>query len=188
MEIWLGVLGFILMYISDFNQVIWKRRSLKPLFAVGTLSVFINTLFIVLKNLENLQWVSATIIWLIVFFVSFALLVHVLFYAIPFDSSYVEQFSKRNVYKDKAYALTRHPGILPFVTMYISLCFIFPSSAVNTFSIMMIALNIVYVIIQDKYIFTKLFYDYQDYKNETPFLIPTIKSVKRMFTSYRKGE
>lgn len=187
MELGLGVFGFVLMYISDINQVVWRQKALKPLFATGSLFVLITTVMLVVQNLSSIRLEMETIIVFIGFLLSLMLLIYILFYAIPFDDSYVSQFNLREAYTDKIYALTRHPGILPFSAMYGLMMFLFNSEEIIIYSLAMIIMNLLYVYIQDRYIFTKLFTNYNDYKASTPFVIPNFRSFKAMIASYKKG-
>ena len=42
-------------------------------------------------------------------------------------------------------------------------------------------LNILYIVLQDKWTFIHTFSDYEDYRRETPFLIPRISDVVKCF-------
>jgi protein-S-isoprenylcysteine O-methyltransferase Ste14 len=184
----MGIIGFILMYLSDVNQIVWRLKVLKPLFAIGFVFVFASTVLIVSSNFVDILSVSESVILLISFLLSTIMLVYILFFAIPFDDSYITQFNERKAYKERVYALTRHPGIIPFTLMYLIIAYALKSNEVTIFSVIMILMNVMYVYLQDKYFFPKLFSDYDIYKQQTPFLIPNKTSVKKAIKTYRKGE
>jgi len=187
MEIGLGVIGFLLMYVSDFNQIIWRLKVFKPLFSVGILALIVSTGMMISQYFVNDLKISETVIILIIFLLSLGLLVYILFFAIPFDDSYISQFNERSAYKKRIYALTRHPGIIPFTVIYLLIAYVLKTEITTIFCLLMIGMNVVYVYIQDSFIFPRLFTDYQEYKKTTPFLIPNIKSMKRMLKTFKKG-
>ncbi|MEG0765061.1 MAG: hypothetical protein RR403_03360, partial [Pseudoflavonifractor sp.] len=46
------------------------------------------------------------------------------------------------------------------------------------------SLNLIYIVIQDRWSFLVCFEDYGDYKKSVPFLIPTGKSLRRCVQSF----
>ena len=85
----------------------------------------------------------------------------------------------RNAYTDGVYALCRHPAVLWFTGLYFSLwLMVLTTEAVITFLIY-ILMDILYIILQERFIFFKTFKNYSEYQMNTPFLIPTINSIKK---------
>jgi protein-S-isoprenylcysteine O-methyltransferase Ste14 len=46
-------------------------------------------------------------------------------------------------------------------------------------------LNLIYIILQDRWIFMEIFPDYGEYKKTTPFLIPNSRSLRRCVQTFR---
>lgn len=135
------------------------------------------------ESMEIIQWLFL----LITVFFAF-LLIYTLFFAIPFDASYsakklsADVSGQRLVCRSGVYALCRHPGVLWMAGMYFflwvaiggtQLCWLFVSTTICNFT---------YVIFQDVWTFPKLFTDYENYRKEVPFLIPTKDSIVQSYT------
>ncbi len=176
----LGISGFLLLYIYECNLILWKKKFFKTFFTLGFIGLGFSTILATLLNWKfvNLNTINVIVgIGFITIF--FVLLIFTLFFSVPFSESYVTQKTERTVYRKGMYALSRHPGVLWFIGMYVGLCILIPSIEIITLSILLCALNVVYIIIQDLWSFSILFVDYNEYKKETPFLIPTIKSIQK---------
>ncbi|MBQ3486737.1 MAG: hypothetical protein IJA71_00485, partial [Clostridia bacterium] len=104
------------------------------------------------------------------------LLVWALFFSFPPKEAYVEQSRERKVYTGGMYALCRHPGILWFCLLYG--CLIPGAGFPPMTAFLYCLLNILLGWVEDKWIFPRLFTDYDAYKKSTPFLIPTPKSLR----------
>ena len=113
---------------------------------------------------------------------SLGLLVHCLFFALPARDTYINP-QRIKLVNTGFYALCRHPGLWWLSLLYLFLWMLLEHKAmlylwvINTFG------DIVYVVIQDIFIFPKTIDGYHMYKLETPFLIPTRKSILRMFSN-----
>lgn len=116
------------------------------------------------------------------------LLVYTLFFALPFEETYVEESRYREAYTEGMYALCRHPGVLWFAGVYLCIAMLWKSEEGILFSAVMVLLNLFYVIFQDVYSFPRTFSNYQEYKKSTPFLIPNGKSIQRCRNSRRGAE
>lgn len=162
----LGVLVFLLFFIYDINDLTIKNRIIQNFFLIGTILLVCSTLWI-LYPFENTVW-----IWLGFACFFCALLVYTLFFALPFESTYVDPKKGRKVYSGGVYGICRHPGIWWFLFMYISLGFAFPTSEIMEFGLMCSFFNFLYACFQDIYVFPRIFVDYDEYKQKVPFLIP----------------
>lgn len=104
----------------------------------------------------------------LLFFLS---LIYTLFFALPFEGTYVEQ-EKLKVYDQGVYALCRHPGILWFFGFYIFLAAALASIELGLAAILFSTMNLLYAWIQDKLIFPRTLSGYEAYQKKVPFLIP----------------
>jgi protein-S-isoprenylcysteine O-methyltransferase Ste14 len=111
--------------------------------------------------------------------VCFCLLIYTLFFALPFQDTYLETGGSPKIYKDGMYALCRHPGVLWFIGFYIFLGLMLKIPLLIAAAVVFSLLNLLYVVFQDNWTFMKMFSDYDLYKKETPFLLPNLDSIKR---------
>ncbi|XMB65965.1 hypothetical protein RI065_06575 [Mycoplasmatota bacterium zrk1] len=182
----IGIVGFVLLFIYEVNQILWHKSFLKVFFTSGLLCIVTATVITVLDGWSGINAISSSF-WVGVFCLTIflVLLIYTLFFSVPFKVSYIEQFQRRRVYTQRIYALSRHPGVLWFIGVYGSLVLIFPTQSMVLLALVQITLNLVYVIIQDVWSFPKLFVDYGQYKNKTPFLFPSIKSILITIQSFK---
>ncbi len=177
----LGISGFLLLYIYEYNLILWKKKFIRLFFSLGFIGLGSSTILATLLNWKfvNLNTINVIVgIGFITIF--FVLLIFTLFFSVPFNESYIEQTTERIVYRKGMYALSRHPGVLWFIGMYAGLSILIPTVEIISLSVLLCALNVVYIIIQDMWSFPILFVDYNEYKRETPFLFPTINSIKKI--------
>jgi len=107
------------------------------------------------------------------------MLIYSLFGALPFSNTYLNGAARRKVYDRGIYALCRHPGVLWFTLFYLSYWMIFSSSVLLWAGISFSLGNLLYAILQDLFFFPQIFANYNEYKESTPFLIPTRSSIRR---------
>ncbi len=109
--------------------------------------------------------------------VSSILLIYSLFIEIPFWSTYAGQGAENKLVTTGTYALVRHPGVIWLALVYLSLVLLFPSATLFLAVTIWLSIDVVYVALQEKFIFAKMFPEYNDYQRRTPFLIPTRQSL-----------
>lgn len=103
----LGCLGFICYFLYDYNSVKKIAGWMRALFMAGTLFLAAATCILFWKNKAVLFQTSSDGIWMAgsVFFL--CLLVYTLFFALPFEATYVEECKYREAYTEGVYALCR---------------------------------------------------------------------------------
>lgn len=153
---------------------------LKRGFWIGLILLVISTLAVVAKAITRGQGVNW--IYAVIAAASLVLLIYTLFFALPFQATYLTQ-NQRRVYNEGLYALCRHPGVLWFSVFYCSLSLAFKSIDLGVFSAVVILENILYVMLQDWWTFPRFFVDYGAYQRSTPFLIPNPTSIKRCLST-----
>jgi protein-S-isoprenylcysteine O-methyltransferase Ste14 len=79
------------------------------------------------------------------------------------------------------YALTRHPGFLGHVMLLVGLFFVTGSACLLQGGFFWILANLVYIFIQDRWLFPHIFEDYPRYRKAVPFLFPTKLSFQRFW-------
>ena len=119
--------------------------------------------------------------------ISLFLLIYSLFINLPFRSTYITTGVGDKLIKTGMYALVRHPGVYWFTLLLLSLVLVSKSSLLLIASPIWILLDILLVFIQDKFLFGKMFKRYNDYRRETPMLLPNRRSVNAFISSLRQG-
>lgn len=173
---YLGVLGFCLFFIYDYNQIKWNNDILKKFFLLGISLITIATIYHCIMPIKN-------IFGIIVALLGLAATIYVLFFALDFKDTYVDE--KFKVYDKGVYALCRHPGYWTLLIMYLGLLLAFQNLEWLWITIIYNFLNFIYVFFQDNYIFVKVFDDYAEYKTYVPFLIPSLSSVNSCLNYFR---
>jgi protein-S-isoprenylcysteine O-methyltransferase Ste14 len=107
------------------------------------------------------------------------LLVWSLFIEIPFRSAYVRAGSPSGLVTRGTYALCRHPGVLWLAGLLVSAFLATGSMALLIATPVWIALDTVYVVLQEKLFFGRMFgADYAAYQEAVPMLIPRPGSIR----------
>lgn len=183
--LWLGVLGFLCYFLYDINSVGRIAGWMNRLFMIGTILIVAATSVLFWKRRSVLFQTPMDLLWMAggVFFLY--LLIYTLFFALPFDETYVKESRYRKAYTEGVYALCRHPGVLWFAGMYLFAALLWKSLEGLIFFVVMVILNIFYIIFQDCYSFPKTFSNYREYQRSTPFLIPNRKSIQQCRNSKR---
>ncbi len=184
----LGVLAFGLFFLYDINSVLWQDKVLHKSFFAGCMILAVSTVLFTIKffsseRIHMIQWIC-----LLLTIISFLLFIYTLFFALPFDKTYREMEGPACVYTGGIYSLCRHPGVLWMFFFYV-----FLGGFLNSFTVILIGivysiLNIAYVVLQDCWTFPKTLAGYDEYKNTTPFLIPTKDSIKKCWNTIYSGK
>jgi protein-S-isoprenylcysteine O-methyltransferase Ste14 len=182
----LGALGFFILYWFDLAAM-KKIRYLKQLIWIASGSLFVYSLVMVCLKSERIWlprylyyigWVSSPIFLL--------LLIYSLLLEIPFKSTYAYTGAGGKLVTTGTYALVRHPGVIWFTFFLLSLFFITRSKALLIALPIWVFMDVLYVVIQDKFFFVKMFGDeYKKYQMEVPMLIPNGASVRRCIKTLR---
>ena len=185
--IW-GSIAFLLYVLYDINSVKWNNKVLCNGFWGGTLLLAVTTIGVVLQNKKHIGNIEgSSVVLLSIAAIFFVLLIFTLFFALPFEETYVKESSMRMAYTEGVYALCRHPGVLWFIGFYLFLGLGFKSKDILFYGIVVSVWNVLYVVFQDLYSFPLTFHNYKQYQKQTPFLIPTKKSIQKCFnTLHRK--
>ena len=181
----LGAVGFVLLLLSEPGVL--TERGFKTLFPSGLLALAGAT---VLMFINSSFRGALDVVLLALGAISLLALIYVLFFAIPFSESYVEDAGDRKVVDTGAYGLCRHPGVVCFFFIYLfwGLAAL-PEPGFLCLGIAFSILNGLYALYQDIYSFPRIFSDYADYRRRVPFLIPKkARIAPRTAPSARKKE
>ena len=183
--LFMGVAGFILYFLYDINSFHWNRRVVRTFFAAGSLLIGLATSLDFYKawkagafqgGIDGVLLLSAA--------VSFAALIYCLFFALPFEKTYVEQENGRTVYDGGVYALFRQPGHHCFPLKYVFLGLAALPTNLLIHGIVWSILNLLYAWFQDRVTFPITFCNYKSYQKRIPFLIPTKDSIRLALDSW----
>lgn len=178
--IFIGIIGFISMLLFDIFSMIGKN-ALKYLFGIiGVAVIIISTGFILYEDIQ-IKFSGGVIISNFLFLIIFGCL---LFYSLFFEVGVMSTYGKNNkpsLVTKGTYGLVRHPGVIWLLIVFINLYFIFGNELIIYTGITWTLVNVVYVYIQEKFIFEKIFIEYKEYKKVTPMIIPTFNSIKTTF-------
>ena len=171
----LVILAFLMFIIYDYNQIMNNYKFIRPFFMIGVLIIVGVTLFAMTNFNRDFyvpQWASLVLYILSV--LALVLLIHTLFFAIPFEEAYIKG-SKQKLCTKGVYSICRHPGVLFLSSFYILMSLARGIFDLIYISFLIILCNLIYVTIQDRYTFPQLFEGYTKYKKNTPFILPNLK-------------
>ncbi len=169
MPLLLGALSFALFFASDGAHL--RRRSGKALFSLGGLLLCAATVLLLRDahcDATAIACGAAAILLL-------ALLGYTLFFALP-TSAYTDG---RPALVDRGiYALCRHPGVLWLSGFYLCLWGMCRTNTALLAFFLFTLLDVLYAAWQDVYVFPRTIAGYGAYRARTPFLLPTVRSIR----------
>lgn len=186
-----GLLVFLLFVLYDLGQAnllpnIWSRL-VRSFFLLGfTILAGCTAVLVWAQGLQILFRHSINFGFLLCAFLFLGLLIYTLFFALPFQETYVDQTAGAKTYDKGMYALCRHPGVLWFTGFYCCLWLALGGAALFWLAFWYSLFNVGYVLVQDYYTFPRIFADYSQYKRQVPFLLPNVKSLKNCILTLRK--
>ena len=101
-----GLVAFILYFIYDINDITIRNRYIQKFFLLGSLVLFGRSILFLCA------YDFSVCVWIFLFFacIFLALLIYTLFFALPFDETYVSQQEGRKACSSGIYGICRHPG------------------------------------------------------------------------------
>ncbi len=174
MDFW-GCLAFAGFFLGDYNDWRWSHPFLRGCFPLSLLLLSVVTVMQCIRAPKALP-LPVRLIGGACGLVFLGLLIYTLFFALPAKEAYAQQETGRKACTHGVYALCRHPGVLWFIGLYLSLglCFGLPLRTTLLYS----ALNILLVLFEDRCVFPSQLQGYEAYRQTTPFLIPTPSSFR----------
>ena len=170
--IFLGAAAFLLMLLGDVNDAVWHRSALRMCFAFGLAALSAATAARLSFKSPDAAWCAVAAAFLLV-------LLYALFGSFSVKDAYVSQESGRQVCDKGFYALCRHPGVLFFAGLYVSLHYALSLPWAD--AVLYTALDILLAAAEDKWLFPRSIGGYDEYKTRVPFLIPTPAGIKEIF-------
>ena len=172
-----GVLGFLVAYL--FDVVSLKRirgAKLAVAFAAAGLIGYATLMVCLRSDRLGLPIWMTWLGWGLLL-ISVLLITYSLFINLPWRKTYVAPGVGDTLVRSGTYALVRHPGVLWYALLLVSLILASRAKLLLIASPIWFSMDVLYVLIQDKFLFGKMFASYQEYRQETPMLIPNRKSI-----------
>lgn len=183
----IGTLGFLVIHFFDIVSL--KRiPGLKPgiwILGSGLLGYALTMACLQPDKLLLPMW-SVWLGWGLLS-ISLFLLIYSLFINLPFRKTYVAAGVGDKLITTGLYALVRHPGVHWFILFMLSLILVSRSSLLLVASPIWILLDILLVVIQDKFFFSRMFDGYDAYRRETPMLLPNRRSINAFINSLKRA-
>jgi len=179
----IGTMAFVFFFFFDIytlkNEVVKKK-----IFGVMGLVPFIYSAIMVTVSWDKIDFplplrIVAFVLWLGVTF----LLIYSLFLELPFVKTYGRMQHNNELVSTGTYALCRHPGVLWFGFLFLFLFATTGSVLLIPAGIIWTCVDVLYVYLQEKLFFYKIFPGYKAYMKNTPMLIPTKASIKKCIST-----
>lgn len=173
----LGILGFLIIHFFDIVSL--KRVSgAKPCTWILGSGLLVYSLIMLCLSSDKLLLSSWTT-WLgwALLSISLILLLYSLFINLPFRKTYIASGVGAKLITTGLYALVRHPAVHWFILLMLSLVLVSQSKLLLIASPTWILLDILLVVIQDKFLLGRMFEGYDSYRQETPMLLPNKRSI-----------
>ena len=181
----IGIIGFLSAYLFDVISLKGISRLKLPIGIIAASLVIYATLMVCLRSEQFVlpTWIT----WLgwVLLPISIMFFVYSLFINLPFRKTYVRSGVGDKLIRTGTYALVRHPGVLWYAMILVSLILVSRSELLLIASPIWFAMDLLHVTIQDKFLFSKMFEDYDDYRQETPMLIPNRRSISAFLKTFR---
>ncbi len=184
----LGILGFLIIHLFDFISL--KRIPLAKPLTWGAGSGLLGYGVIMASLTGDRLPLPAWSMWLgwLLLIVSLSLLIYSLFIKLPFRRTYITTGVGERLITTGLYALVRHPWLYGFSLFMLSLILVSRSSLMLIAAPIWITLDILLVVIQDRFFFGKMFPGYSRYRQQTPMLVPNKKSVVTFISFLRQAK
>jgi len=178
--IWLiiGSVSFVFLLLFDIGKIrgiryapiaFWLGGGLLSVATVGLVLPAVN------QKVQALRYVSGILA------VGFLLaLLYILFVALPAKSTYSSS-RLQQLQKNGPYTLCRHPAAWCMLFMYLFLWLYAGTKELLIAFVLFPLLNLLYIWVQDRYLFPRYIDGYDEYKLQTPYLFPTRKSLIEYF-------
>jgi protein-S-isoprenylcysteine O-methyltransferase Ste14 len=173
----MGVLGFFMLHAFDV-VCLKKIPVVKPIVWLVANGLLISSVIMIALSPDKLvlpvwsTWLGWVLLFMGVFSKAYSLLI-----SLPFRKTYVASGVGDRLVMTGVYALVRYPWIYTFALILLALILVSKSRLLLIASPIYILLNLLLAVIQDKFLFDKMFAEYERYRKQTPMLLPNRKSM-----------
>lgn len=181
----LGILAFLLLSVFDFN----KLKPIHPIFnisfAVGCLLLAYATISILFQTPRWFSNPPLPIFW-IPALLGLVEMFYALFFALPFNTTYVEGTPPVKVVDTGLYALCRHPGVWGFFAFYLFAYLASGNGDLLIAGMIWSLFDVLHVTMQDIWFFPQTLPGYAAYRQTTPFLFFGIRQIRKCIVSFEQ--
>ena len=183
----LGTAGFVLYFVYDINSVLSKNVCLQKFFAWGSILVVASVVAEFCSAWGQGHRSVEAVIGFGIGALFFLVCLYIpCFLSFPLKKPIVKKNKLRAAYTEGVYGLCRHPGVLWFAGAFLCMWGMLGGWRPGIYFGLMIFWNYLYIIFQDLWTFPRTFFNYREYQQSTPFLIPNGKSIRVCMKSIRK--
>jgi protein-S-isoprenylcysteine O-methyltransferase Ste14 len=180
----LGTIGFVTIHLFDV-AALKGMRWIKPfIWTAGCLLLMFAAVMVCTDPAKISLPVWLSISGWIMLPGAIGLLMYSLFGNLPFRKTYLEKGVPNKLIKNGLYSIVRHPGIYGFGLLMLSLFLLSGSKLMLLAGLIWLAIDIILVVLQDLIFFGRMFPEYAIYRQETPMLIPTWRSLATYSTDF----
>ena len=182
-----GIAGFLIIHLCDpvaikripvVKTIVWVAGSGLLVYALVMISLWPDRLSLPIWS----TWLG----WALLS-VSTLLFLCSLFISLPFRKTYLATGVGEKLITGGLYALARHPGVLWYILLILSLILASKSVLLLIAAPIFILLDIAAVVLQDMFFFGRMFAGYESYRRQTPMLVPNRKSIRAFINSLRQA-
>ena len=181
----LGILGFLVGYSTELTGIN-KLGALKPAAWIASFGLMGYAMVMVCLNTSRFilpGWLTFAGWGLLP--LSSLLMLYTLVLELPFPRTFVGSPSSTDMVTTGTYALMRHPTVLWYLLILASALLATRSWVLLVGMPIWLAMDVGWVLLQERFSLPRNFPDYATYKRTTPFLIPNRRSLTEFLRSFR---
>jgi protein-S-isoprenylcysteine O-methyltransferase Ste14 len=182
-----GIAGFLVAYLFDLVSLHKTPHGKQVIGIIVVCSVVYSHLMVCIRGERLPLPIGFSCVGWPLFGLASLALIYSLFLEIPFRQTYVAEGVGDKLVMTGTYALARHPGVLWYALVLISLIFISASRLMLFAAPIWFLIDVLHVWLQDQFFFPRMFPDYTRYQRETPMLVPNRTSLSRCLTTFAEG-
>ena len=183
----IGALGFLVIHFFDIVSLKRIPKAKPYTWVLGSGLIIYSLIRIGFTPNKLLLPIWSTWLGWGLLFVSLSLLVYSLFINLPFRKTYIATGVSDRLITTGLYALVRHPWVHFFSLLLLSLVLVSRSTLLLIAAPIWILLDILLVVVQDKFFFSRMFDGYDAYRRETPMLLPNRRSINAFINSLKRA-
>lgn len=183
--IFTGAFAFFILTMFDFAKLKRLHPLFNGLFAVGVLMIVWASAMILFVDTPIFVFNAMQLMW-IVSAIGFVEMIYALFFALPFDKTYVKTEKDATLVTTGLYGLCRHPGVWGFFLFFFSAALASGNGTLLIASLVWTLMDILHVYLQDRLFFVKTLPGYTLYQQTTPFLFFSARTLSKQCSTLGK--
>ena len=183
--LWLGIVGFLVGYSTELPAMN-KVGSFKLAAWLASFGLLIGAMVMVCLDTSRLivpAWLTF-VGWVFLPLASLMML-YTLVIELPFRQTFAGIPMGTGLVTTGTYALVRHPTVLWYVLILVSLLLATRSSVLLVAMPIWVAMDVAWVLLQEKFSLARNFPNYAAYAQTTPCLVPNRRSLSNFLNSSR---